>query len=460
MTTLIDVLDARLRQLGVLRVYGSPLGGLDHVDVVDPDTAVLLADADGRLGHVDGSGRLGAAFIDGPILHLSSKPGGTSVLERVTSPADLFDVLADPPGMEIPGTLALNLDLDLSQPCTLADSERGSARGPVITLDPAMASLRIVLLVGVGVVRAGAVAAARELARHAGWGVVNTWGARGIERWDSPFDFGTVGLQERDVELSGLVDADVIVTSGVDPDEFDPALLATKLVQDVPPRQLSALLGGWRATKQLPTRSGQHEALSKVLVPMYESDAVPLTPPRAALHLAGALPEGGVTVGTPGSAGFWLARAYPTSAPESLCLPATSEPGFVAAAALVCALEQRPYLAVMDQPVDGPDGLDETTRTIMSLAERLDVPLTVQLWGSAGAESMASTADHVELTMASLEISGHGPVAVPVDTGSVAGLIDIAGRPIMLGGPEGRPFLSTAAVDADTGADDAADVGR
>ena len=71
-------LEARLRQLGVERVYGSPLAGLTHVPVDSPDLAVLLADADGRLGHHDGSGRLGAALLDGPILHLSSEPGGVA----------------------------------------------------------------------------------------------------------------------------------------------------------------------------------------------------------------------------------------------------------------------------------------------------------------------------------------------------------------------------------------------
>ena len=67
-----SLLERRLRQLGVSRVYGAALGGLEHIPVEDPDIAVLLADADGRIGHWDGSGRLGAALLEGPILHLSS----------------------------------------------------------------------------------------------------------------------------------------------------------------------------------------------------------------------------------------------------------------------------------------------------------------------------------------------------------------------------------------------------
>ena len=101
---------------------------------------------------------------------------------------------------------------------TSARSVTGSAQ-PVLTLDPSIAALDIVVVVGPGVVRAGAVDALGELARKAGIGVLNTWGAKGVERWDSPFHFGTIGLQARDFELAGLGTRDVVLTSGLDPDE-------------------------------------------------------------------------------------------------------------------------------------------------------------------------------------------------------------------------------------------------
>jgi hypothetical protein len=151
------VLEDRLRQLGVERIYGLPLGGLRHVDVDDPDLAVLLADSDGRIAHHDGSGRLGAALLEGPILHLSSQPGGTAALLTVRSLDEALDALVDPPGMTIPGTSALHLDLDLSAPVEGAVTFPRAERQPVMTLDPAMAELRMVLVVGPGVVRARAV---------------------------------------------------------------------------------------------------------------------------------------------------------------------------------------------------------------------------------------------------------------------------------------------------------------
>lgn len=426
-TTLGDALEARLRQFGVMRVYGAPLGGLTHIAVESPDLAVLLADVDGRIGHSDGSGRLGAALLDGPILHLSSKPGGTAVLQQVRTPEELFDALAEPVGMVVPGTMSLHLDLDLEQPFDQAIAQRQPHQVPVVTLDPSMSSLRIVLLVGPGVVRASAVEDLRELARRCGWGVINTWGARGVERWDSPFNFATVGLQDLDLDYSGLVGADVVITCGLDPVEMPADALASKLVQDVPPRQLAALTSHWPVSRNLPERAPHHERAAAVLTPLYESDAVPLSGPRAALHLSGALPEGGIVVADPGPSGFWLARAFPTSTPESLCVPATYTPGFAAAAAFVCAVEGRPVIAVTDQG-DLDDDLDTMTAQVLEVAESLDKSLALQLWGPLG--QLSGSTAHVELSRAGLEAEGVVLSDVPVRTTEMSEIVDVLGETV------------------------------
>src|SRR5688572_33167773 len=75
------------------------------------------------------------------------------------------------------------------------------------------------ILAGPGVVEAGCVEGLQAFARRVGCGVVNTWGAKGVFRWDDPLHFGTAGLQARDFELAGLGDVDVLVTSGLDPAE-------------------------------------------------------------------------------------------------------------------------------------------------------------------------------------------------------------------------------------------------
>ncbi|MGB6058870.1 MAG: hypothetical protein WBF71_11440 [Microthrixaceae bacterium] len=424
-TGIAALLEARLRALGVSRVYGSALGGLEHIEVEDPDIAVLLADADGRIGHWDGSGRLGAALLDGPILHLSSCPGGVAPLQTVRSVDELFDALADPPGMVLPGTLALHLDLDLDQVVAPEIAAREPVRRPVMTLDPSMASLNIVVVVGPGVVRAGSVEGLQALARTSGFGVLNTWGAKGVERWDSPFHFGTVGLQERDMDLAGLPSADVLVLSGVDPEETPLDKFGNLLIQEVPPTHLGALTSGWTPSRKLPTRPPLYDSIASVVTPMYESDSVPLSGPRAALHLSGALPERGIVVADPGAAGFWIARTLPTSFPGSVCVPATFIAGFAAAAAFVCALEKRPCLAVSDQ-IDGPDGIDETSAAVLELAEGVGLPVALQLWGPGG--RLESSTSHVEMLASALETQTVRIDEVPVDVEDIEGLEAVAGE--------------------------------
>lgn len=420
-----QVLEARLRQLGVSRVYGDELAGLEHVPVDDPEIAVLLADADGRIGHHDGSGRLGAARLAGPILHLSSCPGGTAPLQTVGSIEEALDALVDPPGMAVPGTMALHLDLDLGAP--VADDVAASVqpeRWPVMTLDPSMAGLDLVVVVGPGVVRSASVDDLHSFSRAVGAGVVNTWGAKGVERWDSPYHFGTAGLQERDFELAGVGRADVVIASGLDPQETPVEALGSWVVQEVPPRQLAALAQHWPRTRGTPTQPELTASLAAVVTPLYESDAVPLTAARASLHLSGALPERGIVVADPGPAGFWIARTFPTSFPGNVCVPATRIEGFAAAAALVCALEDRPCLAVGDQ-IEGPEGLDDATTAVLELAEAMGRRVALQLWGPRG--SMRTSTEHVELLADSLDATGVRIDDVPVDLGATAQLEQVAG---------------------------------
>jgi hypothetical protein len=413
-----EVLEQRLRELGVSRVYGLPLAGLQHVPVEDTDLAVLLADADGRIGHHDGSGRLGAAHLAGPILHLSSCPGGAAPLQTVGSIEEALDALVDPPGMTVPGTLALHLDFELSAPAPEGVTAAAEPeRQVVMVLDPSMAELDLVFVVGPGVVRDSAVEDLHTASRAAGAGVVNTWGAKGVERWDSPYHFGTAGLQERDFELAGVGSAHVVIASGLDPDETPVASLGSWVVQEVPPRQLAALAQRWPRSNRTPTRPPLYDTIAGVVTPLYESDRVPLTAARASLHLSGALPERGIAVADPGPAGFWIARTFPTSFPGSVCVPATRMEGFAAAAALVCALEERPCFAVTDQ-VDGPEATDPTTAALLSLAEELQLGVALQLWGADG--SMATSNDHVELLVDSLSASGVRVDEVPVDVVATA----------------------------------------
>jgi hypothetical protein len=422
--TVEDLLAERLRQLGVRRTYGLPIRGLDHVAVEDPDVAVLLADADGRIGHVDGSGRLGAALLAGPILHLSSAPGGRAPLQTVGSVDDLVEALADPPGMAVPGTSALHLDLDLQEPVPeVPMPEGGPERVPVLLLDPSLAGLRILVLAGPGVVRTYSHVGLRNLTRAAGAPVLSTFGAIGLERWDSPYHAGVGGLQRDDLALGGLDDAEIVITTGLDPAEVPARRLARLVVQDVPPRQLGVLLKDWSARGPEPEgRPSVRTALAPVLNPLWESPGSPLTAARAALHLSGALPDEGVIVADPGPVGFWVARAAPSSYPGAVCVPATAEPGFAVAGAVVAALDGRPCLAVTDA-----EGASEPlTGALLELAAGLELGVALQVWGDEG--DLPDAAAHVELVRAILDGDGPtGAVAVPVDLALPDALVELAG---------------------------------
>lgn len=178
---------------------------------------------------------------------------------------------------------------------------------------------RLGILVGPGVVRAGCAEGLRGFAARVGCGVVNTWGAKGVFRWDDPLHFGTAGLQIRDFELAGLGEVEVLVTSGLDPAEVTSQPWAGRAeVIDVPPAELATV------ELDLPPgaleRPALYTELAAVIGPMYEQ---PGSAPARAAALAASLPEGGVVLAEPGLVGFWIARTFPTTRPGSVIVPAT-----------------------------------------------------------------------------------------------------------------------------------------
>ena len=428
-STVGDVLARRLTELGVRRIWGlrsSELRGLEHVPVDDVDLAVLLADVDGRLGGTDGVGRLGAALVAGPILHLSSAPGGVAPLQTVGSVDELLDALVDPPGLRRPGTLALHLDLDLTAPVAgpvVASAEPD--RTPVVTLDPSLSGLRIVVLAGPGVVRSGSVSALRNASRQLGAPVVTTWGARGVETFQSAYDAGVGGLQAGDLALGGVTSADVVLTTGLDPDEVPDGVLDQLVVQDVAPTQLAALCRSWPAAAAEPTdRPSIRTALAPVLDPMYDDAGAPLSPARAALHVAGALPDAGLATSSRSPVGFWMARTFPTRFVDALCVPATDAPGTAIAAALVAALDDRVAVAVVDER-DGP-AVDATSAALVDLARALGQSIRVQVWSEDGPHLDADA--HVAQVRAALRHPGVTVDAVGVRLDVPSALVDLAGE--------------------------------
>ena len=179
------------------------------------------------------------------------------------------------------------------------------------------------VLVGPGVL--ANLSGVRSLAEAVGVAVINTWGAKGTFRWDDPFHGGTAGLQERDFELAGLGDVDVLLTSGLDPDEVTTTPWAGRAeVVDVPVADLGSFAVDWSHEPFEPTRPRLYTELASVVQPMYADPASP----AARLHAINAsLPANGIVFAPPGLLGFWVARTWSTTIPGSVVVPASTEPG-------------------------------------------------------------------------------------------------------------------------------------
>jgi hypothetical protein len=208
-------------------------------------------------------------------------------------------------------------------------------------------------LVGPGVL--GHLDGLHAAAARIGVAVVNTWGAKGVFRWDSPFHGGTAGLQARDFELAGYGDVDVLVTSGLDPAEVTSAPWEGRAeVVDVEPSSLRAFAASWSHPTGEPVRPRLYTELAAVVGPMY---ADPSTPPARARAMSEQLPAGGLVVAPPGLVGFWVARTWPTVVPGSVVVPSTAEPGVAERVAAQAAAGGRPttFVTHVTTVIEGVD---------------------------------------------------------------------------------------------------------
>jgi Thiamine pyrophosphate enzyme, central domain len=408
-----DLLVAGLAGLGVERVVGERVAGLASVPVADGALADLLADVDGRLG------RLGASLHDG-VLRVSSRPGADPEAMVVDGAEALVAGLATTVGQEVPDAFALRLDLDLDDAVPEGvEPQTASPRVEGLRLSPDLGA-DVGVVAGPGVVRSAAVTHLQRFAEQTGWAVVNTWGAKGVFAWDSPFHAGTAGLQARDFELAGLTSVPIVVTVGIDPDEWPPGGAGDAQRLDLHPAHLAFAAEGWPAPAGEPRRPALYTELAAVVGAAYDAEAVPLHPARASRDLGGLRPDTGLLVADPGPAGLWVARTFPTTEPGSVVVPATRAPGTAAAATVLGALGGRPALGVTAWP------LDPTTEALLELARQLELAVTLEAWGAEG--DIDSPAERVAATTAALASPGVDVVPVPVDLEATADLVAVAGE--------------------------------
>ena len=411
------------------RVFGQAIAGAPCVTVRDDSLAVLLADAAGHLGPAPG-----AAFLTDRRLRVSSRPGGQVVPITITDPVELVGAVARACAIAagpVPATAELSLQLDLDAPADLAsatpattmvEDERQAGPGPAGS---------VAVLAGPGVIRTGHLDAVRAFAAAAGLGVANTWGAKGMFAWDSPHHLGTCGLQAHDFSLLGFGDVDLLVVTGLDPDEAPEARWALAPHTVAAPEHLDALARAWAGIAVAGPPNRLYPQLAAVVQRLSPSTQVPLSPARAVADLRAALPPGGVITADPGLAGLWIARTFPTTDARSIGVPATVAPGYAAAAALVARLDGRPAIAVTTAP------LDPMTARVLELAEVLGVGFPLELWADEG--QLASAGDHCVEVRAALDHDRVTRLRVPVDASHTDELVAVAGEVVAWGGLSPSP---------------------
>jgi hypothetical protein len=301
----------------------------------------------------------------------------------------------------------------------------------VVARDLAERRGRVRVLVGPGVLEAGALDALRAFAAAGDLGVANTWGAKGVFAWDSPHHLGTCGLQARDFELLGFAEADVIVGIGLDEDESPSSRVALAPLVELDPADLSDAVGRVVAAGA-PLPNDLYPRLAAVAQPGFVDEKVPLHPARAVADLGAVLPPGGFLSADPGVAGLWVARTFPTpaltpGAPRRVVVPARREPGAAVRRAIDQARSGRPSVAVTTAP------LDETAEAMFEAVAAERIPLVVTVWGAdpAGIDRVDEHREHVAATLAAVQPT---VIDVPVCLDDTRQLLAVAGEVVAWGG--------------------------
>jgi thiamine pyrophosphate-dependent acetolactate synthase large subunit-like protein len=416
-----------LRAAGIDAVYGRPLRGVDVVDVRDGGVASLMAAAHQRV-----HGRTAAVHDGGGVVVGAAPPSAPAEVATVDDLLEAVPVLAS-------GTARLRLDLDLDAPTAdltpprPAPPDRWREPGDDL-LDTLRGAERPVVLAGPGVVAGGAVPGLHALAAAGSLGVLNTWGAKGVFDWRSRHHLATAGLQEHDFTLAGFGEADLILATGVDPEEAPAPLWAGLApVAEVAPGALDPLAERWgRPLADIP-RPPRRAELARVTQEGGNAASTPLAPSLVTRHYAQALGAGGLVAADPGVAGYWVARTFATTDLGGVQVPAAAgAAGFAVACAMAARLRSpfRPVLAVVDGP--GPREAGGPVEAAREAAARLGVAVPLAVWDGDGPRLTAE--DHVARLRVAVVAEAPEPIVLATDPTQLDRMVAAAGEVVAWGG--------------------------
>jgi len=413
-----EMLMAALRLMGVDAIFGVPIDGVHVVDVPDADIAEVLA-----LAHKQVHRRIALVHVgDGQFVW----PGTRSNDEMVTirSVDELCELGSKAIAGRVPGTIWLALD-----PRAPTSTNHWPMATDLPGLEESLDSVgelirtskTALILAGPGVADRGTQADLHALAAAASVGVLNTWGAKGLFDWRSRHHLATVGLQERDFELGGLAETDLVVATGLDPFEAPEERWRIAPAVIVAPDTLGPLaetLGRpRREIPEVPLRT----RLGSVTQRGWARESAPLAPTRTTRHYAQALGTHGLVAADAGMTGYWVARTFSTTRLGTTVVPSTQIPGMAVAAVIVARRSQpwRPALAVVDGV---PDGI---TLALLDEAARMGIGVGVEAWDNAG--PALDAAAHMERLRRLIVTPTQDVVGLSTDGGQISEMIEAAG---------------------------------
>lgn len=289
-------------------------------------------------------------YVD--VLHLFNSV--TKWQARVTYPAVLPEVVrkafkvaqTEKPGpihIELPEEVAAQPVQSQPLPITTLEYPRPADQAVRVAAELIASAERPMILAGNGVVRRRATSELREMAEKIRIPVANTFMSKGVMSYESPLARLTVGLQDYDHQMSGLADADLVISIGYDVVEFPPSLWntagekriihidtlpaevdehylpAVELVSEIG-EALRALMSACATCKAPPVESRLQSMVLAELNGYASDSSVPLKPQRILSDMRRVLSAEDILISDVGAHKLWIGRLFPAKAPNTVII--------------------------------------------------------------------------------------------------------------------------------------------